>query len=284
MTPTLLCIVSFLGTPESDTVHFQAHRGGAAEVPENTLAAYRYAWDLGGIPEVDICSTADRVIICLHDDTLKRTTDARVDADTPVSQLSFDAIRQWDAGRWFDEQYAGERVPALEEVFHEMAARRTVEVYLDLKNVDLDQLGALIRQYEVAKQIIFCHNTVESCRKMRALVPGLRTMLWNGGKPDEIQDRFRRAAAEGFEGLDQIQLHLHPDPASTDHVQYLMPDSFLKEALETTRALDRDLEVLLIQFDEDSVGHLLELGIRWFALDEPKRFTSCVRKHQTTAP
>ena len=31
----------------ADAVHFQAHRGGLKEAPENTLAAYRYAWDLG---------------------------------------------------------------------------------------------------------------------------------------------------------------------------------------------------------------------------------------------
>lgn len=277
MTFCMLALLSTQAAPSaSDPVHFQAHRGGVLEMPENTLAAYRYTWDLGGIPEVDICSTADHVIICLHDDTLKRTTNADTNADVPVSRLTFEEIRRWDAGVRFNAQYAGEKVPALEEVFQEMAARPTAEVYLDLKNVDLDQLGAMITKYDVAKRIIFCHNKVESCRKMRAIVPGLRTMLWIGGKVDEIQAKFRAAAADKFEGLDQVQIHLHPDTASPDAVRYLMPDTFVQEALKLTQEQKRDLEVLLIKFDAGSVSHLLDLGIRWFATDEPKRFMDCV--------
>ena len=263
---------------DPSTVHFQAHRGGAKEVPENTLAAYRYAWDLGAIPEVDICETADGVIVCLHDDTLKRTTDATTDRDTPVSKLKFDAIRQWDAGRWFDAKYAGEKVPSVEEVFNAMAARKDAQIYLDLKKVNLEQLGALIRKYDVAPRVIFCHNKAESCRKMRAVIPGLRTMLWIGGDIAEIQEKFRKAAAEGFEGLDQVQVHLKPAPESKDAIRYGMPADFLREALETTRAKNVDLEVLPFAFDCKSIAGLLQIGIRWYATDEPMRFKACVQE------
>lgn len=258
-------------------VQFQAHRGGLKEVPENTLAAYRYAWDLGGIPEVDICSTADNVIICLHDDTLRRTTDAADNADTPVGKLAFDEIRRWDAGKKFDAKYAGEKVPRIEEVFAEMSIRETAQAYLDLKNVDLEQLAGLIRQYNVAKRLIFCHNKVESCRKMRALVPGLRVMLWIGGEPHEIQQKFRAIAAQGFDRLDQVQLHLKPNPEAKEGLQYLLNEAFLQEAINATREKNIDLEVLPFQFDCESLSRLLKMGIRWYATDEPKRFKTCVQ-------
>lgn len=260
-----------------DVVRFQAHRGGLKEVPENTLAAYRYAWDLGAIPEVDICSTADKVIICLHDDTLKRTTNAEAGADTPVSQLTFEEIRRWDAGSWFDPKYAGEKVPALEEVLQEMTTRKDACIYLDLKNVDLKQLAALIGRYDVASRVIFCHNKIESCQTMRAAVPGLRTMLWIGGKVNEIQKKFHQAADGGFEGLDQVQLHLEAAPEKDGGIRYLMEEVFLYEALEKTAAAKVDLEVLPFEFDCSSLASLLDLGIRWFATDEPKRFQSCVQ-------
>jgi len=273
-------LLSLGGLPSGvDSVQFQAHRGGAAEVPENTLAAYRYAWDLGAIPEVDICSTSDGAIICLHDDTLKRTTNANVDADTPVSKLTLEQIRQWDAGSWFDAKYAGEKVPTLEEVLKEMADRKKARIYLDLKNVDLDQLSSLLRKYAVAKRVIFSHNKVASCRKIRDAVPGLRTMLWIGGTVPEIKETFDKAAADQFDGLNQVQLHLKPDPDSKDRIRYLMDEDFLKRALATTKDHDIDLEVLPFSFDYESISGLLKLGIRWFATDEPKRFKSYVQRH-----
>ncbi|MGI6461325.1 MAG: glycerophosphodiester phosphodiesterase [Candidatus Hydrogenedentales bacterium] len=277
----VLCSVVVLVTvgaagsgPES--VYFQAHRGGLKEVPENTLAAYRYAWDLGAIPEVDICATKDEVIICLHDDTLKRTTNATVHQDVPVSQLTFEEIRQWDAGSWFDPKFAGEKVPSLEEVLKEMAERKKAQIYLDLKVVDLNALGRLIAKYGVANRVIFCHNKVESCRTMREAVPGLRTMLWIGGKPADIQAKFRQAAAEEFEGLNQVQLHLHAAPKSENGTRYLLDEAFLREALAITRDKRIDLEVLPFEFDCASLSNLLDLGIRWYATDEPKRFKACV--------
>lgn len=277
-----ICCIAFLvclgaSVSYGEEVRFQAHRGGLKEVPENTLAAYRYAWSLGAIPEVDICSTSDKVIICLHDDTLKRTTNAEVIMDTPVSKLTFEEIRRWDAGGWFDARYAGEKVPALEEVLREMADRKEACIYLDLKNVDLKQLAAMVGQYDVANRVIFCHNKIESCQTMRAAVPGLRTMLWIGGDEPEIQKKFRKAADGGFEGLNQVQLHLKSAPDKDSGIRYLMEEAFLKEALDRTMAAKVDLEVLPFEFDCSSLAGLLDLGIRWFATDEPKRFNSCVQ-------
>ena len=39
---------------KKDMIYFQAHRGGRMEAPEHTMETYRYAWDLGGIPEADM--------------------------------------------------------------------------------------------------------------------------------------------------------------------------------------------------------------------------------------
>ncbi|MFA7692346.1 MAG: glycerophosphodiester phosphodiesterase family protein [Candidatus Hydrogenedentales bacterium] len=261
---------------QSSEVFFQAHRGGLKEVPENTLAAYRYAWDLKAIPEVDICASADNVIICIHDDTLKRTTNADVNQDVPVTRLTFEEIRQWDAGSWFAPEYAGEKVPALEEVLQEMAVRKEAQIYLDLKKVDLKQLAAMIAHYDVAERVIFCHNKIESCQTMHEAVPGLRTMLWIGGKVPDIQKKFRKAHEDGFKGLDQVQLHLHAAPEKDEGISYLMEEAFLKEALEIANEAKIDLEVLPFEFDCTSLASLLDVGIRWYATDEPKRFVSCV--------
>ena len=66
-------------------IYWQAHRGGGGhEAPDNTLYAMEYGWSLGGIPEADIRVTADREVVCLHDNTLARTTDAPPELAEPL--------------------------------------------------------------------------------------------------------------------------------------------------------------------------------------------------------
>jgi glycerophosphoryl diester phosphodiesterase len=86
-----------------------AHRGGGLLAPENTLAALRYAANLGfsGV-EFDVKLTADDVPVLFHDDTLERTTDG----SGTVADTRFDIITQFDAGSWFANEYANEPVPA----------------------------------------------------------------------------------------------------------------------------------------------------------------------------
>ena len=86
-----------------------AHRGGGELAPENTLAALRYARNLGfEAVEFDVKLTADDVPVLFHDDSLERTTDG----SGPVADILFDVITQLDAGSWFANEFAGESVPA----------------------------------------------------------------------------------------------------------------------------------------------------------------------------
>ncbi|HOZ48040.1 MAG TPA: glycerophosphodiester phosphodiesterase family protein [Candidatus Hydrogenedentes bacterium] len=272
----ILCVLTARVRAEAG-IRFQAHRGGLGEYPENTMAAFQASWRLGAIPELDLRTTKDDVFICLHDATLARTTDAdEAMKDVDVSALTLDEIRRWDAGVRFAGAYAGERVPTLEEVLASMQGHPEREIYLDFKTADLDKLSSLINRYGVMGQIIYCHNRQETCIAIAERLPGLRTMLWIGGRPDEILAAFDAAAANGFNRLAQVQLHLHPEEG-VDPVAYLLPADRITAALRTTQRHGIDLEVLPFRFDEASIHHLLDLGVRWYATDHPNRFAACVR-------
>ena len=106
-----------------------AHRGASAYAPEHTLAAYRLAIAQGAdYVEQDLAVTSDGVLICLHDESLERTTDveevfpdrATVDPESQrktwlAVDFTLAEIKRLDAGRWFGETFAGERVPTWEE-------------------------------------------------------------------------------------------------------------------------------------------------------------------------
>lgn len=97
-----------------------AHRGASAEAPENTLAAFRRAVEVGadGI-ELDVHLSADGIPVVIHDETLERTTDGT----GPVAAWSSGRLQALDAGSWFDEHFAGEAVPTLEETLRLLSGR-----------------------------------------------------------------------------------------------------------------------------------------------------------------
>lgn len=90
-----------------------AHRGSKGTHPENTLASFKEAVRVGsdGI-ELDVHLTKDGHLVVIHDETVDRTTNATGE----IRNLTLAEIKGMDAGSWFHNKYAGEKIPTLEEV------------------------------------------------------------------------------------------------------------------------------------------------------------------------
>lgn len=265
------------GEPARAEVWFQAHRGGLLEVPENTLVAYEHAWACpGAIPEVDVQVTSDGIMVCIHDDTPERTTNAPAPfRNKKIGDIPFDTLRQWDAGSYFDPKYADQRIPTLEEVFAAMKGKPERQLYLDIKNVDLDALANLIQDHGVGKQVLFVHGRQEMCARLKERFPGARTMTWISGKPESAKARFRKMAQGGFRGIDQIQLHLQTE-SKDGAIRYVFDDAFLEEAVAAARAADAELQLRPFDFDAASLRRLIGLGVRLYVADEPRRFSDTI--------
>lgn len=116
-----------------------AHRGAAAMTPENTHAGFAYARDTrANLIEIDVQLSADDVPVLVHDATLKRTTNATEvfpDRDSyAVGDFTWAELQQLDAGSWYHQDFAGERIPRLEEMLQ--YARRGAGVNIELKSPD----------------------------------------------------------------------------------------------------------------------------------------------------
>jgi len=107
-----------------------AHRGASQLAPENTMAAFQLAYELGaeGI-ETDIHLTKDLIPVLIHDEHVKRTTDG-IGA---VKDYTFQQLHQLDAGSWFSEQFAREQIIGLEE-FLQWIKPLPLTLNLELKN------------------------------------------------------------------------------------------------------------------------------------------------------
>jgi len=116
-----------------------AHRGASAEAPENTLAAFRRALEIGvDAVELDVHLTSDGELVVIHDPMLDRTTDGR----GLVRDQTLAAMRRLDAGRWFGERFAGERIPTLAEALDLL---RSVRVIVEVKNGPIYYSGIAAR-------------------------------------------------------------------------------------------------------------------------------------------
>ena len=193
-----------------------AHRGASGAAPEHTFASYDRAVAMGAdYIEQDLQMTSDSVLIIMHDPTLDRTTrgDA-ADCRGKVIEHTLAQVKRCDAGRWFNEtqpavareEYVGERVPTLEELFVRYGA--SANFYVETKNPE-DAPGmerrmiALIRRYhlmpgEVPRGRVVVQSFSEpSLRLVHRLAPELPLVQLMSRRPSpaDLDAEFARIAS-----------------------------------------------------------------------------------------
>lgn len=111
------------------TLEVTAHRGASLEYPENTMSAFEGAKRLGADwIELDVQQTRDGKIIVIHDMNFKRTTGV----DKYTWELTYDEVKELDAGSYLDNKYKNEKIPLLEEVI-EFAKINNIRLNIELK-------------------------------------------------------------------------------------------------------------------------------------------------------
>ena len=141
------------------------HRGASAVAPENTLAAFRKAIEVGadGI-EFDVRLSRDGVPVIIHDETLCRTA-LRPDR---VADLSGEELQNVNAGSWFSADYGDEKIPGLQQLLEDFSSNNAL-LYLELKcgASEIPNLVAvtsgLLEHYSI------CERTIVECFDLRAI-------------------------------------------------------------------------------------------------------------------
>ncbi len=165
----------------NNTINF-AHRGASAVCPENTMAAFRKGLELGatGI-ETDVQMTLDGRLILIHDESLNRTTNR----SGLVKDMTLSEVLKADAGSWFGAEFAGERIPVLEELLDLLQGRDTI-LNIELKNGTYlypgmeEKVIAAVREYGMSERIVlssFNHYSLAYCK---SLAPEIRTGILYG--------------------------------------------------------------------------------------------------------
>jgi glycerophosphoryl diester phosphodiesterase len=161
-----------------------AHRGASHHAPENTLSAFSAAIHQGAHAiELDAKLSADGQVVVIHDATVNRTTDGK----GRVANLQLTALRELDAGSFFSEEYRGEKIPTLIEVF-EMVAGKRMLVNVELTNYTtpkddlVKQVCGLISRFGMEKSVLLSSFLPTNLTEARSLLPDTPQgfLAWRG--------------------------------------------------------------------------------------------------------
>ncbi len=174
-----------------------AHRGASGYAPENTLAAFRKAAELRArFIETDLRLTRDMHFVAIHDATLERTTNGR----GAVAERTAKELRELDAGSWFSAEFAGERIPTLEEIF-EFSGQADIGFYLEIKSGAAWALhsalaGAMSEASGASRAVVISFDTTILENLMRLEATMMTGLLFDRPLPDAIERGQRLGARQ----------------------------------------------------------------------------------------
>jgi len=155
------------------------HRGASHAAPQNTLAAFRKAADVGadGV-ELDVHLSRDGVPVVIHNDSVDATTDGT----GLVRDMTLVQLQALDAGAHFDAAFAGERIPTLEEVLAEVGMRLLTNIELKAGQTSalVPAVVELVRRMGMATRVWFSSFKPYALYRARALAPEIPCGLLYG--------------------------------------------------------------------------------------------------------
>jgi glycerophosphoryl diester phosphodiesterase len=145
-----------------------AHRGASYDAPENTLAAFRLAWERNADAiEGDFYLTRDQQIVCIHDKTTKRVAPKQPELN--VAESTLEELQKLDVGSWKAPRFANERIPTFEEVLATVPDGRQIFVEIKCGPEILPVLGIQLASSRLTPEqitlICFSEAVVTEARK-----------------------------------------------------------------------------------------------------------------------
>ncbi len=159
------------------TMEVTAHRGASVKYPENTMSAFKGAKELGADwIELDVQQTKDKKLIVLHDTNLRRTTGVNKN----TWEVTFDEVKNLDAGSFFSDEFKGEKIPLLEEVI-EFAKENDIKLNIELKptgnETDFESsVVDLINKYDFASSSVITSQVYSVIENVKNYDKNIKTV------------------------------------------------------------------------------------------------------------
>lgn len=241
-----------------------AHRGASAYAPENTLAAFAKACDLGAdVLELDVHLTRDGQVVVMHDERVDRTTDGHGE----IRAMTLDDIRGLDAGRWFGASWAGERVPTLQEVLECFAGRALIDIELKA-GVNADWFRSVVAEdaettTRLARRVLAVVERAGAAHRVVISTFGTRALTW-----------IREAAPQVATQWSVLSTDLSQDAAAAAAAGFdvISPQEYAATTYNLARAHVHGLAVhIYTRGDDGAMTRLVDLGVDAVKTPRPDR-------------
>ena len=182
----LTSLVVFLGHLSFGKPLVVAHRGASFDAPENTLPAFKLAWDQGADAiEGDFLLTKDGHIVCIHDRTTKRFCDQ----DLVVAKSTLKQLKVLDVGSWKNEKYAETRIPTISEVFAIIPDGKKIFVEVKCGIEIIEPLAKEIKKSNLGcEQIILICFKAEVVKSFKEKLPDHKAFWLSGFRSIKTKD------------------------------------------------------------------------------------------------
>lgn len=262
-----------------------AHRGASAYAPENTIAAYGKARDLGVVDvELDIQLSKDDVVVLYHDSSLKEKTGVQ----GKVRDYEAADLLEVDIGAWFDrthpeveEPFTGTKLNTLAALFENFGDTFRYHVELKSKDRDLVALALVqIEAYGLQDRVRFTSFIYEQVVRARTQAPHIPTGLL-------VRD-LRRLRAEASGSKEQGDLELQQQAVDRavasgfDQVAFASED--LSHALVVyVQSQGLSIRAWRIKSDADML-RAIAMGTSGMTTNWPDRLIRELLKHKRVTP
>jgi glycerophosphoryl diester phosphodiesterase len=202
------CLLVPLAVAAGPSVELVAHRGESADAPENTLAAFKLAYERSvPIIELDVHLSKDGRLIVCHDPDTKRTTGV----DLKIKDSTYEELRNLDAGSWKGVKWAGEKLPTLDEVLATLPAKTRCFIEIKVGPEAVPAVAKAVRASgKGAAQLAIISFNADTLVAVKKRMPELPTYYVSGFKRDEqtgvwspgLNELIATANHVGADGLD----------------------------------------------------------------------------------
>lgn len=254
--PILVFIESKIPIPKHSYIVI-AHRGNHENAPENTIAAYKNAIQIGvDYVEVDLRTSKDSQLVVMHDATLDRMTDAK----GLVNQFTMDTLKKIKVYNKTHPEYGFHHIPLFEDVLAECKGK--IYIYLDFKNASVKQTYQLLLKYKMEKQVVVYINSMNQLLEWNKLAPQIPLMV---SLPENVQSK---ASLEIFTSQNIF------DILDGNFQQY--NNELVKTAMELNKPIWADIQ----SFNEgvSDWDRAIGLGIKALQTDHPSSLIAYLKE------
>jgi glycerophosphoryl diester phosphodiesterase len=154
-----------------------AHRGSSLKAPENTMSALHQAVaDRADYVEIDVQTTADGVVVLIHDADLMRLASV----NRRVQDMPYEELRKIDVGSWFSEAFSNERTATLDEAIKYAGGRIRLNIELKYNRPDpplVAKVGNIVRRNSFSDKCVVTSLDYGELQKFKKSFPEVKTGL-----------------------------------------------------------------------------------------------------------